>query len=149
MLTDVLAELTDDLCSAIGSLTNASKIANTLRTVKGVSVSSTTISNYLSYLTESFLFSNAKRYDLTLPLPLGLGSVKGDNPACDLERYRIADMKRNSENLNGWLYRTVRTVLLSGIPDNSTYPDFMVIPKTIGEPPVSGNSHVKSQDNFL
>ncbi len=64
VLTDVLAELTDDLCSAIGSLTNASKIANTLRTVKGVSVSSTTISNYLSYLTESFLFSNAKRYDV-------------------------------------------------------------------------------------
>ena len=64
VLTDVLAELTDDLCSAIGSMTNASKIANTLRTVKGVSVSSTTISNYLSYLTESFLFSNAKRYDV-------------------------------------------------------------------------------------
>ena len=63
-LTDVLAELTDDLCSAIGSLTNASKIANTLRTVKGVSVSSATISNYLGYLTESFLFSNAKRYDV-------------------------------------------------------------------------------------
>ena len=63
-LPDVLTELTDDLCSAIGSLTNASKIANTLRTVKGVSVSSTTISNYLGYLTESFLFSNAKRYDV-------------------------------------------------------------------------------------
>ena len=63
-LTDVFAELTDDLCSAIGSLTNASKIANTLRTVRGVSVSSTTISNYLGYLTESFLFSNAKRYDV-------------------------------------------------------------------------------------
>lgn len=63
-LTDVLAELTDDLCSSIGSLTNASKIANTLRTVKGVSVSSTTISSYLGYLTESFLFSNAKRYDV-------------------------------------------------------------------------------------
>ncbi len=63
-LPDVLTELTDDLCSAVGSLTNSSKIANTLRTVKGVSVSSTTISNYLGYLTESFLFSNAKRYDV-------------------------------------------------------------------------------------
>ena len=46
-LPDVLAELTDDLCSSIGSLTNASKIANTLGTVM-----------------ESFLFSNAKRYDV-------------------------------------------------------------------------------------
>ena len=48
-LQDVLAELTDDLCSSIGSLTNASKIANTLGTVKNISVSSTTISNYLNY----------------------------------------------------------------------------------------------------
>ena len=63
-LPDVLEELTDDLCSSIGSLTNASKIANTLQTVKNVKVSSTTISSYLSYLIESFLFSNAKRYDV-------------------------------------------------------------------------------------
>ena len=57
-LPDVLAELTDDLCSSIGSLTN------TLGTVKNISVSSTTISSYLNYLMESFLFSNAKRYDV-------------------------------------------------------------------------------------
>ena len=63
-LPDVLAELTDDLCSSVGSLTKASKIANTLGTVKNISVSSTTISNYLNYLMESFLFSNAKRYDV-------------------------------------------------------------------------------------
>lgn len=63
-LPDVLEELTDDLCSSIGSLTNASKIANTLQSVKGIKVSSTTISNYLNYLIESFLFSNAKRYDV-------------------------------------------------------------------------------------
>lgn len=63
-LPDVLEELTDDLCSSIGSLTNANKIASTLQSVKGIKVSSTTISNYLIYLTESFLFSNAKRYDV-------------------------------------------------------------------------------------
>lgn len=63
-LPDVLEELTDGLCSSIGSLTNASKIANTLQSVKGVKVSSTTISSYLNYLIESFLFSNAKRYDV-------------------------------------------------------------------------------------
>lgn len=63
-LPDVLSELTDDLCSSVGSLTNASKIANTLQTVKGVKVSGTTVANYLNYLTESFLFSNAKRYDV-------------------------------------------------------------------------------------
>lgn len=63
-LPDVFEELTDDLCSSIGSLTNASKITNTLQSVKNIKVSSTTISNYLNYLIESFLFSNAKRYDV-------------------------------------------------------------------------------------
>lgn len=63
-LPDVLEELTDNLCSSIGSLTNASKIANTLQTVKNIKVSSTTISSYLNYLIESFLFSNEKRYDV-------------------------------------------------------------------------------------
>ena len=63
-LPDVLSELTDDLCSSVGSLTNANKISNTLRTVKNIKVSSTTISNYLNYHIESFLFSNAKRYDI-------------------------------------------------------------------------------------
>lgn len=63
-LPDVLEELTDDLCSSVGSLTNANKITNTLQTVKGMKVSGTTVSNYLNYLLESFLFDNAKRYDV-------------------------------------------------------------------------------------
>ncbi len=63
-LIDVLGELTDDLCSSVGSLVNASKISNTLSTVKKIKVSSTTISNYLNYLEDAFLFSNAKRYDI-------------------------------------------------------------------------------------
>lgn len=62
--SDVLEELTDDLCSSIGSLTNASRISNTLQTVKNIKISSTTISKYLNYLEESFLFSNAKRFDV-------------------------------------------------------------------------------------
>lgn len=63
-LPDVLEELTDALCSAIGSLTNANKITNTLRSVKNIKVSSNTITSYLVYLIESFLFNNAKRYDV-------------------------------------------------------------------------------------
>lgn len=63
-LADVLEDLTDDLCSSVGSLTNASKISNTLQSVKNIKVSANTISNYLNYLIESFLFSNAKRYDV-------------------------------------------------------------------------------------
>lgn len=60
----MLNELTDDLCSSIGSLTNATKIANTLNSIKKIKISSVTVSNYLECLIESFLFSNAKRYDV-------------------------------------------------------------------------------------
>lgn len=63
-LPEVLSELTDDLCSSVGSLTNATKIANTLQTVKGIKVDSQTIAAYLTYLAESFLFHQAKRYDV-------------------------------------------------------------------------------------
>lgn len=63
-LPQVLSELTDDLCSSVGSLTNASKIANSLQSLQNTKVSSATIASYLSHLEESFLFSNAKRYDV-------------------------------------------------------------------------------------
>ncbi len=61
---DVLSELTDDLCSSIGSLTNAKKISDTLRSVKNVDVAPETIANHIKCLIESFLFNEAKRYDV-------------------------------------------------------------------------------------
>ncbi|MGN1381836.1 MAG: ATP-binding protein, partial [Eubacterium sp.] len=88
-LPDVLSKLTDDLCSSVGSLTNASKIANTLQTVKNTKVSSTTISNYLNYLMESFLFSNAKRYD-----------VKGKKYFEYPSKYYCADIGLRNARLN-------------------------------------------------
>ena len=63
-LPGVLRELTSDLCSSIGSLTNANKISRTLQSVKHIKVDNETISIYLNYLTESFLFSEAVRYDI-------------------------------------------------------------------------------------
>lgn len=63
-LPGVLRELTSSLCSSIGSLTNASKIARTVQTMKNVKTDSETISTYLSYLADSFLFSKADRYDV-------------------------------------------------------------------------------------
>jgi len=63
-LPGVLRELTSDLCSSIGSLTNANKISRTLQSMKHMKVGSETISLYLNYLTESFLFSEAVRYDI-------------------------------------------------------------------------------------
>ena len=63
-LPGVLRDLTSSLCSSIGSLTNASKIARTVQTMKGIKVDSETISLYLNYLADSFLFSKADRYDV-------------------------------------------------------------------------------------
>lgn len=88
-LPDVLSELTDDLCSSVGSLTNASKISNTLQTVKNTKVSSATVSNYLNYLIESFLFSNAKRYD-----------VKGKKYFEYPSKYYCADIGLRNARLN-------------------------------------------------
>ena len=60
----ILKELTNDLCSSVGSLTNASRIARTLRSTKNLKVDVETVSSYLSYLTDSFLFTEAVRYDI-------------------------------------------------------------------------------------
>ena len=64
LLPEVLRNLTSSLCSSVGSLTNASKIARTVSTAKGKKVDSETISVYLEYLQDSFLFSKAARYDV-------------------------------------------------------------------------------------
>ncbi len=63
-LPSILRELTNDLCSSVGSFTNASKIARTLQSTKNIKVDAETISTYLSYLTDSFLFSESLRYDI-------------------------------------------------------------------------------------
>ena len=63
-LPEVLDELTDVLSSAVGSLTNVSKLSDTLRSVKKCKITNDTVAEYLKYLTESFLFRQAKRYDV-------------------------------------------------------------------------------------
>lgn len=61
---DVLEQILDLLCSSIGSLTNPSKIANTLNSKQGCAVSGDTIRAYIGHLEDAFLFSESKRYDL-------------------------------------------------------------------------------------
>lgn len=61
---DVLEQILDLLCSFIGSLTNPSKIANTLNSKQGCAVSGNTIRAYIGHLEDAFLFSESKRYDL-------------------------------------------------------------------------------------
>ena len=61
---DVLEQILDLLCSSVGSLTNPTKIANTLKSKQGYSVSANTIRTYIGYLEDAFLFSKSRRYDV-------------------------------------------------------------------------------------
>ena len=61
---DEFDELLDILASAIGSLTNPLKLANTFKSVKGKVISDKTLKKYLDYLIDAFLVSKAKRYDI-------------------------------------------------------------------------------------
>ena len=61
---DELDSMVDFLCSSIGSLTNPKKISDTLKSIKGKSISDMTAKNYLLHLCDAFLFDYAKRYDV-------------------------------------------------------------------------------------
>ena len=88
-LPEVMQLLTDNLCSSIGSLVNANKIANTLQSVKNVKVTSQTIANYLEYLQEAFLFGSAHRFD-----------VKGKKYFSYPSKFYCADLGLRNARLN-------------------------------------------------
>ncbi len=59
-----LSQILDLLCSSIGSLTNPTKIANTILSRKKVDISANTLRTYLEHLKDAFLFTESKRYDV-------------------------------------------------------------------------------------
>lgn len=59
-----LQELLQIIASTIGSQTNPSKLENTFKSVKNVTLSSKTINTYLSYLEDAFLIEKSIRYDI-------------------------------------------------------------------------------------
>lgn len=59
-----VARLATSLCSSIGSLTNPSRIANTLETVQKMKIDSKTVASYIDCLENAFLFESAERYDV-------------------------------------------------------------------------------------
>jgi len=61
---DILSQVLDLLCSSIGSLTNPTKITDTIKSRERVSLSQNTIKAYIGHLTDAFLFSVGKRYDV-------------------------------------------------------------------------------------
>ena len=86
---DELDSMVDLLCSAIGSLTNPSKISKTLASAKGKSISDITAKSYLDHLCDAFLFDVAKRYD-----------VKGRKYLSTPSKYYISDVGLRNARLN-------------------------------------------------
>ncbi|RRD74441.1 ATP-binding protein [Alloprevotella sp. OH1205_COT-284] len=76
-----MRELVLILASSIGAPCNPTKLSNTFRSVKNVKIAGHTISNYLAYLSESFLLNKAIRYD-----------IKGKKYINTLSKYYFADI---------------------------------------------------------
>ena len=84
-----LEELLNILSSAIGSLTNPSKLSATFMSVKNKKISKTTIKRYIEYLEDPFLIDSAIRYDIK-------GKKYIDTPS----KYYFTDLGLRNARLN-------------------------------------------------
>jgi len=60
----ILEDLVNILASAIGSLTNPTKLSNTFASEKNIKINANTISKYIGYFEDAFLINKAERYDV-------------------------------------------------------------------------------------
>ena len=86
---EALSSLADALCSSIGSLTNPNRISNILKSVQQVKIDPATITNYIGYLEEAFLFEGAKRYN-----------IKGNKYFDSIKKYYAVDIGLRNAKLN-------------------------------------------------
>lgn len=84
-----LESLVDALCSAIGSLTNPSRIKNTLQSVQHVKIDEETVNGYMGYLENAFLFEGARRYN-----------IKGQKYYETIKKYYSVDIGLRNARLN-------------------------------------------------
>ena len=84
-----LEELLNILSSAIGSLTNPSKLSATFKSVKNKTISKDTIIKYIDYLKDSFLIDSAIRYD-----------IKGKKYISTPSKYYFTDLGLRNARLN-------------------------------------------------
>ena len=84
-----LEELLDIVSSAVGSLTNSNKLAQTFKSIKNKSINKSTIKKYLDSLCDSFLIEESRRYD-----------VKGRKYIGTPLKYYFSDMGLRNARLN-------------------------------------------------
>lgn len=61
---EIIENLMDIISSSIGSLTNPTKLANTLQSVRHENISNKTVGNYLEYICDAFMAERVARYDV-------------------------------------------------------------------------------------
>ena len=86
---EALSAMADALCSSIGSLTNPNRISNILKSVQNMKIDSETISNYITYIEEAFLFEGSKRYN-----------IKGNKYYDSIKKYYAVDVGLRNAKLN-------------------------------------------------
>ncbi len=62
--TELLDELLNVVASAVGSLTNPTRLANTFQSVKGLKIKNETLSAYLDCFIDAYILAKAYRYDI-------------------------------------------------------------------------------------
>ncbi len=86
---EALSSLVDALCSSIGSLTNPARISNVLKSVQQTKMDPATVSKYVSYLEDSFLFEGSKRFN-----------IKGNKYFDSIKKYYVVDVGLRGAKLN-------------------------------------------------
>lgn len=105
---EVLELLLDFTSSAIGSLTNPTKLSRRFLSEKRINISSNTISKYLAYFEEAYVIYHANRYD-----------VKGARYFSTPLKYYFADIGLRNARLN------FRQVEETHIMENIIYNDLL------------------------
>ena len=86
---EALEAIVDVLCSSVGSLTNTTRITNSLASIRRIKISDDTVAKYIGYLEEAFLFNEAKRYN-----------IKGNKYYENIKKYYSVDVGLRNARLN-------------------------------------------------
>lgn len=102
------------LASAVGSLTNPKKLADTFHSTRGLKISQATLKRYMGYLEDAFLISRADRYD-----------IKGKRYISTPSKYYFEDVGLRNARLN-FRQQEENHIMENIIYNELRYRDFMV-----------------------
>ncbi|MDR1766493.1 MAG: ATP-binding protein [Lachnospiraceae bacterium] len=135
-----LEELLNILSSAIGSLTNPSKLSAAFKSVKQKTISKNTLTRYIDYLSDAFLIDSAVRYDIK-------GKKYIDTPL----KYYFTDIGLRNARLNFRQLEethTMENILFSELKIRAFNIDVGVVPVNVTDKN-GGNSRKQLEIDFV